>query len=241
MTRYHLCLVIALVAAPPLAASLNQVPSPPGVHAGTWRYAAVVEAGDERQDLGPRTVTIAPTTTDHEDTWLVVLAMEIQGQQLTDSVVMRRATLTPVSRHTVMTDSDLLLATDDSMAHGLLTVGHNLVPLNVPFHGHSFLNYYTLRAALAELPLAQGWTGTASVLELGGDPLFSPVTLTVTGAQRISTQAGAFDCWQVAVAGSGINENYWVAKDTHDVVRTREPIGDHGAILQLDLLPPAPQ
>ena len=53
---------------------------------------------------------------------------------------------------------------------------------------------------------------------------------------HISTGAGEFDCWHVAVKGAGIDETYWVAKDTHDIIRTREPIGGQGAMLQLDLL-----
>jgi hypothetical protein len=229
-------LSVAVLTGMSLSPRSVQAQHAPGVHAGTWRYIAVVQAGNESQDLGVRTVTIAPTTTDHEDTWLVVMAMRVQGQALTDSVVMRRTSLTPVSRHTVTTDSELLLATDDSMADGLLTAGHRLVPLNIRLGTQSFLNYYSLRAALAGLPLAQGWAGKASVLELGRDPVFSPVTLTVTGEEHISTGTGEFDCWHVAVKGTGIDEMYSVAKDTHDVIRTREPIGGEGAMLQLDLL-----
>ncbi|HEX6808461.1 MAG TPA: hypothetical protein VF118_10765 [Gemmatimonadaceae bacterium] len=236
MSLSRVGLLVALLTGISLSPSLVLAQRTPGVHAGTWRYSAVVQSGDQRQDLGVRTVTVARITTDHEDTWLVVMSMQIQGQALTDSVVMRRTNLAPVSRHTVTTDSDLLLATDDSMAHGLLTAGHQLVPLNVRLGERSFLNYYSLRAALAELPLGQGWAGTASVLELGREPVFSPVTLTVAGEEHIKTDAGEFDCWHVAVKGTGIDENYWVAKDTHDVVRTREPIGSQGAMLQLELV-----
>jgi len=168
------------------------------------------------------------------------MVMQVQGQSLTDSVVMRRSNLTPVSRHTIMPGTDLLLATDDSMAHGLLTAQNQVIPLNVRFQGQSFLNYYALRAAFAGFALTNGWTGTASVLELGRDPIFAPLTLAVVDTERITVQAGAFDCWHVRVTGAvGVNEQYWIARDTHDVIRTREPIGGQGAILQLDLIPPA--
>ncbi|HXE60643.1 MAG TPA: hypothetical protein VN607_08035 [Gemmatimonadaceae bacterium] len=236
MSTSRVGLAVALLTGISLAPSLAQAQQTPGVHAGTWRYSSVVQAGGQSQDLGVRTITIARNTTDHEDTWLVVMAMQFQGQALTDSVVMRSTNLAPVSRHTVTTDSDLLLATDDTMAHGLLTGGHQLVPLNIRLGQRSFLNYYSLRASLAALPLARGWAGEASVLELGRNPVFSPITLTVAGEEHISTGAGAFDCWRVAVKGTGIDETYWVAKDTHDIIRTREPIGGQGAMLQLDLL-----
>ena len=209
---------------------------PPGVRPGAWKYSAHVELRDHRQDLGGRTVTIAPTNSRQGPSWLVAMTMQVEGQTLTDSVVMRRHGLTPVSRHAVAPGTDILLVTDDSMAHGLLTAGSSVTPLNVRFRAGSFLNYYALRAAFAELPLARGWAGTASVLELGGDPTFASLTLSVVDTERITVPAGDVDCWHVVVKGRGIDEHYWIGKERQDVVRTREPIGGHGAIMQLDLV-----
>ncbi len=216
----------------------QQLPSnPPGLRAGDWRYSANVEVGAQRQDLGVRTVTVAPTSGDQGPSWLVVMTMQIEGQPFTDSVVMLRSDLKPVSRHAVATGTDLLLVTDDSMAHGLFTAGTSVTPLNVPLGPRSFLNYYALRAAFPELSLARGWVGTASVLELGGDPTFATLTLSVVDTERITVPAGEVDCWHLTVKGpAGIDEHYWVGKDRQDVIRTREPIGGRGAIMQLDLV-----
>jgi len=149
---------------------------------------------------------------------------------------MQRGTLKPVSRHAVAPGTDLLLATDDSMAHGLLTAGTSVTPLNVRLGARSFLNYYAMRAAFAELPLGRGWAGSASVLELGGDPIFASLTLSVVDSERITVPAGEFDCWHVTVKGAGIAEHYWIGRERQDIVRTREPIGGQGAIMQLDLV-----
>jgi hypothetical protein len=209
---------------------------PPGVRAGDWRYSAHVELGDRTQDVGVRTVTVAPTSSDQGASWSVVMTMQIEGRPFTDSVVMRRSDLKPVSRHAIAHGTDLLLVTDDSMAHGLLTAGTSVTPLNVRLGPRSFLNYYAMRAAFAELSLAPGWVGTTSVLELGGDPTFAPLTLSVVDTERIRGPAGEVDCWHVTVQGPGIDEHYWVAKERHDIIRTREPIGGRGAIMQLDLV-----
>ncbi len=209
---------------------------PPGIRAGAWKYSAHVELRDQRQDLGVRTITIAPRNSEQGPAWLVVMAMQAEGQTLTDSVIMRRSELKPVSRHAVAPEMDLLLVTDDSMAHGLLTAGSSLTPLNVRLRARSFLNYYALRAAFAELPLARGWTGTASVLELGEEPIFASLTLSVVDTERITVPAGAVDCWHVTVKGPGIDEHYWIGREPQDVVRTREPRGGQGAVLQLDLV-----
>lgn len=164
------------------------------------------------------------------------MTMTIEGQTLTDSVVMRRSDLKPVSRHAMASGTDLLLVTDDSMAHGLLTSGSSLTPLNVRLGQRSFLNYYALRAAFPGLPLARNWTGAASVLELGADPVFATLTLSVVDSERITVSAGTVDCWRVTVKGPGIDERYWIGKERQDVIRTREPIGSQGAIMQLDLV-----
>jgi len=228
-------IVLAQQVVPPARPQAGRTP-PPGIRAGDWKYSAHVELRDQRQDLGIRTITIAPRNSEQGPAWLVVMAMQPEGQTLTDSVMMRRSELKPVSRHAVAPQTDLLLVTDDSMAHGLLTSGSSLTPLNVRLGPRSFLNYYALRAAFAELPLARGWRGTASVLELGGEPSFARLTLSVADTERITVPAGAIDCWHVTVTGPGIDEHYWIGKERQDVIRTREPIGGQGAIMQLDLV-----
>ncbi len=228
-------IVLAQQVLPSTRPSVGQTP-PPGVRAGDWKYSARVEWGNQRQDLGVRTITVAPTSSQQGPSWLVVMTMQIEGQPFTDSVVIQRKSLNPVSRHAVGAGTDLLLATDDSMAHGLFTAGSSVTPLNVRLRPPSFLNYYALRESFAELPLARGWAATASVLELGGEPVFANLSLSVVDTGTITVPAGVVHCWHVTVKGPGIDEHYWVGKDRQDVIRTREPIGGQGAIMQLDLV-----
>lgn len=210
-------------------------PSPPAIRTGEWRYLAEAQLGDQRQDLGARTVSIALTDSGDAAAWLVVMSTEVEGHQVTDSVMMRRSDLSPVSRHLIMPGTDLVLAVADSVAHGLLTAQTSVVPLNVRLGPRGFLNYYSLRAALVELPLTAGWAGQASVLEVLAHPVFATLTLSVVGDERITVPAGEFDCWRLKVAGPGIDEEYWVDKGHQDVIRTREPFGPQRVIMQLDL------
>jgi hypothetical protein len=224
----------APIAAPPPSATVNPI------RTGTWTYSARIETAGNSQDLRPRTVSVSALDNQDIAGWLVVMATELEGRAVVDSVIMRRGDLTPVSRHAIIGPSDLMLVVDKGAAHGLLRVDSTLVPLNVPLGPRSFLNYYALRASLAMLPLKEGWKGQAAVLELAQHPLFSPLTLQVEGDDRLSVPAGEFDCWRVAVSGQGIDEHYWVAKQNGDVIRTREPIGDQGGMLQLDLVSVVP-
>lgn len=213
----------------------QQVAAAPGIHAGDWTYAAQAQLGDQRQDMGSRTVSIRSTGSGLSRAWLVVMVMQMEGQSLRDSITMGQADLRPLSRHATAEGTDIMLVVDDSAAHGLLTSGSSLVPLNIPLRVRSFLNYYSLRASFAEVPLNAGWTGQASVLELGRIPRFETLTLKVIGEERIAGPGGNLDCWKVAVKGPGIDEQYWISKERQDVIRTREPIGERGAIMQLDL------
>ena len=65
--------------------------------------------------------------------------------------------------------------------------------------------------------------------------MFAPLKLAVTGDEQVEVPAGHFDCWRIAVKGPGIDEQYWVSKAGHQVVRTREPLNNQGVVLQLDL------
>jgi hypothetical protein len=243
MTRPRTTIIRLLVGASLLAVRTGpldaQAPSVtiPAVAAGQWTYHAHAELGDQRQDMGDRTVTVSDTIIGGVHASLVVMRMELDGDAATDSVAFRASDLRPLSRSAKMGDANVLITVPptDSMARGLLTAGHSLVPLNVRLGAHSFLNYYSLRAALSTMPLGAGFVGQVEALELGGAGQFVPLRLAVEGTERVAVPAGDFECWLVHVTGNGIDERYWVSKAERQVVRTREPIGGAGAMMQLDL------
>jgi hypothetical protein len=119
----------------------------------------------------------------------------------------------------------------DSIVHGLLVEQKKVVPINLPLADRGFLSYDALRVALADWPLTIGWVRGASTLDLGGQPMFKPLKLRVTGEERLEVPAGRFDCWRIEVTGPGVDEQYWVSKNGHNLVRTREPLGSQGAVL----------
>lgn len=218
------------------------VPSPTftKIRQGTWTYSARIETGGSRQELRSRSVSVSALDNQDVAAWLVVMSTELEGRAVVDSVIMRRGDLTPVSRHAMLGKGDLMLVVDKGAAHGLLTVDSTLIPLNVPLGPRSFLNYYALRASLATMPLHQGWTGQASIFDFTPNAEFALLALKIEGEEHLIEPAGEFDCWRLAVSGPGINEHYWVAKQNGDVIRTREPIGDQGGMLQLDLVSVVP-
>ena len=213
-----------------------------GIRAGTATYTARGEVQGQTQDLGTREITVSDTVVAGAHAWLVVNRMRVGGVPAVDSVLMRADDLSPISRHADLRVARLALEVRDGVLSGEMQAPRGTLPLSLRPGERSFLNYHALRSALREWPLAAGWRGTAGVLELRGRTEFTPVTLEVTGEERIRVPAGEFDCWIVSVAGAAIDERWWVSKAGHRVVRTREVMGPSGAVMQLDLVSivPAP-
>jgi hypothetical protein len=233
--RTPLLLAICLLAAPVAATAQGG-----GIRPLTMTYAARVEFQGETQDGGPRDITVSDTMVGGVRAWLVVHRLTVQGVPGVDSVLMRAGDLGPISRRADL-GVRLTLELVDGVMSGELRLPGGTVSLSIPPGERSFLNYHSLRTALREWPLAAGWRGTAGVLQLRGRAEFTALSLEVTGEERIRVPAGEFDCWVVHVTG-GVDERWWVSKAGHHLVRSREPFGGRGAILQLDLasLVPAP-
>ncbi|HEV8382941.1 MAG TPA: hypothetical protein VGQ29_15245 [Gemmatimonadales bacterium] len=211
----------------------------PAITPSQATYRSTVIYQGQSQDAGSRSITVTAVNVDKDAAWRVVSVWRYQDFVSADTVDMRRADLHPLSRHAKIGDGELMLAIVGDTAHGLLTMGNQLIPLNVPLGKAAFLNYHALRAALAGWPVDSSWRIEASVLELNVDPQFIPLRLAVDGAEHITVPAGEYDCWIVRVHGSvgrlQVDERYWVTKRDRIVVRTEEQFGNQGAQLRLEL------
>jgi hypothetical protein len=78
--------------------------------------------------------------------------------------------------------------------------------------------------ALSGTELAPGWRGSLSLLgwAVRVDDVAVPVDLEVVGAERVTTPAGTFDCWRLALRANGRTLSYWVRRTDGLGVRTRD-------------------
>lgn len=229
--RNPILFTLALLAAPVAAQAQG------GIAPVVATYSSRAEYQGQTQELGMREITVTDSVVGGAHVWVVVNRMKIDRDAGADSVLMRRGDLAPLARHVAYGPSRLTLDLRDSLLVGQLKANGQNMALSIRPGERSFLNYYALRTALRDWPVAAGWRGTASALELLGRAEFTPLTLEVTGDERIRVPAGEFDCWVVHVTGAGgIDERWWVSKTGHHVVRTREPVGRQGTIMQLDLV-----
>ena len=184
----------------------------PGLRAGSWTYSANIQQKDVFQGVGPRTVAVARTSSAGVNAWLVTAAMRFGPDPFSDSVWMRATDLSPLARHAIAGQPPKVAyaftaAVHDTLLAGTLATDGDSAPISVPLAAHAFLNYYSLRAALAAAPLTSTWSGDVSALELGKQAAFFALKLQVSGEERIENPAGLFDCWIVHVTGPGIDDN----------------------------------
>ena len=82
----------------------------------------------------------------------------------------------------------------------------------------AFVTLTSLWTALAAAPLERGWSAGVHLFQKLADHdwRFLPLSLDVTGEERVRTPFGVFDCWIVTARGTvgsrTVNDRYWVSR-----------------------------
>lgn len=201
-------------AAPTAGAPVTMAVVAGAVREGQWTYSARATANGQTQDFGTRTVALSRALNAE---WLLVDAQQNPAATATDSITLAPGSLAAQRRalHATSPMGNVALAmtfAGDS-AKGRMTLGGETRDIAIGAAHSALASDALLLVALPKLPLAEGWTGRAEFLNpIGGGVV--PVTLRVTGSERVTVPAGPFDSWVVrADAGAvGGSTTYYVAK-----------------------------
>lgn len=180
---------------------------------GTWKWSMKRVANGESQDVGTRVLTLQRST--GSGSWLLLDAQTSPTTTVSDSLVLgasdfgaeRRAMTveTPMGSVTLA-----LKFTSDSVTGAMAAQGQSqsIAMKNVP---GSISTDGVLFLTLASLPLADGWTGRADMLNpvAGGSV---PLTFAVKGSERVTVPAGSFDTWVVQTTSGPGSTTLYVAK-----------------------------
>jgi hypothetical protein len=87
---------------------------------------------------------------------------------------------------------------------------------------------WTIALAVPALPLAPGWHGTLGIslpihphaYKFAGKT-WETLTLRVIAREKITVEAGTFDCWKLQVGAANDQSFMWVSTANHFVVRSR--------------------
>jgi hypothetical protein len=208
-------------AAAPAAAALAAPVGPPvaiaslarSLKAGTWKWAAKLNANGQEQEFGTRTLSLEKGTA--ADTWLLLDAQQNPMVTSSDSVVLASGDLATVRRalkvQSPMGAITLAMAfTADSVTGALEAPGQKM-PIAATNPKGAIVSDGLLLLALSQLPLAEGWTGRIDLLNPQNGGVI-PLSLSVRRSEKVTVPAGAFDTWVVETTGGPATATFFVAK-----------------------------
>jgi anti-sigma factor RsiW len=190
----------------------------------TIKYAQFERrSGGVRRQIATESVELTATRIDGRDAWRVLQRRKIGDTVHVETLYADRATLRtlgrtirvqPYLRYAGITVRQRLVG--DSLTGWMQTdsglgrpIARHLLPRYAPY-----LSDALAPMLLGATTLDRDWRGSFSILGWAvrnGDVSF-PVRLRVVGDERVTTPAGTFDCWKVAVDASIGMQMYWVRK-----------------------------
>lgn len=184
------------------------------LQAGRWVYRSTMTRGEQSVELARRTLTVSPVAAPGDPAWLILDVTESQGQVMTDSLIVRRRDLRPLSRAAQMGPLRLEATFGPDSITGALTAPDTPGAPIAMLMGPGFVaNMGMLESALTLIPLRVGWTGV--VRQLVPNPAglaVMPLALAVTGEDTVTVPAGRFPSWTVTATAAGTEQRLWLAK-----------------------------
>lgn len=228
---------------------------PSRVAGGTWTYETWTTTDDIITGrTGSSTISASAVQLDGTPAWLVTT------RRGTDSLFLSKETLRPL-RHTINGPRSRVHVVQQYSRDSV----HETIDWTGPNERHvrsavqlpriqevPLLTYLIDLNLLAQaLPLDQGWSGSAYVVQLINSgpsigPRFFPVDLRVIGHDRVIVPAGTFDCWKLEVIQRYPNAEFrtllWVSRGRQFMVKTEDRGGDFVVrhLLATYTTPPAP-
>lgn len=167
-------------------------------------YDATVKTGGRSQDLSS-TQTFARTSAGGTDTWTLVNKIQTPRGVRTDSLVVDRSSLLPISRHLRGgTELDLTYsrrAPDRSTPNGMnvsgtMKSGGRSKPISKSLDGPTLAQGVHDIVALGAMPLQPGFKATLRVFS-PRDQSTKRAEFEVTGTETVKTPAGSFETYAV--------------------------------------------
>lgn len=164
------------------------------LHPATLSYDATLETENQSRDLSS-TQTVAATSTRGTDTWTLVNTITTARGAITDSLVVDRSSLLPLSRRQSGGSAVDITFTDTS-ATGEMKTGGKSVPISTPLEGPTLAGGVHDVIALGAMPLKPGFSTTLRVFS-PQDQATKRAEFEVTGTKTVETPAGSFDTYVV--------------------------------------------
>jgi dipeptidyl aminopeptidase/acylaminoacyl peptidase len=176
-----------------------------------------------KYEVGGQTIPVTTTTEiiDDNGKWLIKDSAQTPMGAMSDTTVLEKKTLILSKRTIKQPNGAIELAFNDNKATGAMMLGNESRPVSVDLGGALFADGGGAYAALAALPLAEGYTTQFRNFDvMRQKPRIKE--LRVTGVEQVTIPAGTFEAYKLEItAADGENDKttVWIAKDTRRVLK----------------------
>ncbi|MFN0103856.1 MAG: alpha/beta fold hydrolase [Bryobacteraceae bacterium] len=203
--------------------------------AGVYKYAVTVVLGEKKMYM-----QVTSTFKEEGGAWHVTDAMTTPGGDVVESVVLAKDTLQLMKRTVKQGPATIQLEVKDGKAVGSVSVNGQERPISVDLAGPLFGDGAGSPQALGALPLVAGYKTTFHNFDLMKQKN-KLMQLEVTGQEKVTVAAGAFDAWKLEVTSAdGGNEKltFWIDTLTRKYVKSSGVLPQMGgALMTAELLP----
>lgn len=210
------------------------VPTPvAGLKPGTSKYQASIAAGGQNIAMA-----ITEVVKDEGGAWAITETANTPMGEMSDSTVLEKGTLVVTRRSIKQGPVAIDLSFADDKASGTMSMNGQSKPVEVDLGGRLYADGAGANAALAALPLAEGYTTTYRNFDVQKQKL-ALKQLKVLGTEEVTVPAGTFKTWKVELTsadGEPGTTTIWVNSDTRQVVKLSATLPQMGgAVLTSEL------
>ncbi len=183
---------------------------------GSSHYQAKIEMGQNSIQL-----KMATTVKDENGAWSVTDTMEMPMGEGADTAILEKGTLIVQKRSVKQGPVAIQVDYKDNKATGSFSMNGQDKPISADVGGPVFADSVGAQQSIACLPLAENYSTTFRNFDLQKQ---TPklMQLKVTGSERVTVPAGAFDAYRVEITsadGGAEKMTMWVAHDSRKCVK----------------------
>ena len=234
-TLFRAALVLGLVAPSVAVAQATPRPAAPApasrtpvaqvkvdgrqLRAGSWSYRSTATSNGQTRTID-RVLTVAPTTINGTNAWLVVDSQGGAPLKMYDSLFLSRDAMLPIRHRLHAGPNSVALDFGRDSAKGTMTLPQGTGPVAASYTPGTMVTGTMLEMYLRLLPLTAGYKGSLTIGALSpmGTQL-APVAVAVVGEETATVPAGSFPTYVVTLTGQGSEQRVWVNKETKEVVK----------------------
>ncbi|MGA7990564.1 MAG: alpha/beta fold hydrolase [Thermoanaerobaculia bacterium] len=188
-------------------------------------YQGTISAQGQSMPIG-----VTRTIKEDAGAWVVTDTAKLPMGESTDTTTLEKGSLVVTKRQIKRGPMTIDLAFKDGKATGTMATGGEAKPIAADLGGPIFADGAGAWDAIAQLPLAEGYTATYRNFDVQkAKPSLKQVR--VLGAEEIKAAAGTFKTWKAEVTsaeGEAGSTTLWIAQDSRRVVRTSSVVPQMG-------------